>query len=660
MLLYQLGLLLVLLPVCCFAPGYFFVRKFRWNPLEKLCGSIGLSLILLYLACWAIFCVSPSGNSMPAHAEPFEIISVASLVMAVASAKDIARLWRAAPVRRALAGFGFLLLWTAIQLAVIRNFSGAAWFGDWLEHFQRTLFFLHRFPHNTPIFPGYVVPARPPMMNVIAAFFLAQTADLFELFQAVFVFLNLLLFLPCYLMVPALSKRGKRRTWLLVLLFASSPLFMQNVTYSWTKSCAAFFVVLAVWFYLAGWRKRDAMRTTAAFVSLAAGLLVHYSAGPYVAILTLHYLVRVWPRRPRKWLELAAIAGTCGLLVGTWLIWSMAIYGVRGTLLSNTTVTLSQQYEGSTVEKICSNIFDSIVPVVVRDPTLLERFDRQREAGKVRDDWFVFYQVNAIFGMGLVGGPLILWLVYRALRRPPQPQPAPPPGRGKRPPKKIPQAPGKPTPQQRFWLFLIVGGLVLGIAVVGERDPQGVGHLTLLSLQMLGLSLLAAAIPWQRRVLVAAVLTGCAVDFSMGVFLQARVESLDNSPQGIVFPGMEFVQAQIQTAPPGPAALSGSAWTNWFVKHKLAAYYWWLRALDAQYANDASFKVLRSRFEDRIRQARSDDATAWQGWFDRHDGEVQFLGDHVAGTTGAGTNIALAMLAILFVALAGATYWRTS
>src|ERR1700683_4000718 len=103
MLLYQLGLLLVLLPVCCFAPGYFFVRKFRWNPLEKLCGSIGLSLILLYLACWAIYCVSPTGNGMPVHAEPFEVISVVSLVMALASAKDIARLWRATTVRRALA-----------------------------------------------------------------------------------------------------------------------------------------------------------------------------------------------------------------------------------------------------------------------------------------------------------------------------------------------------------------------------------------------------------------------------------------------------------------------------------------------------------------------------------------------------------------------------
>ena len=68
MLLYQLGLLLLLLPVCSFAPGFFFLRNLRWNPLEKLCGSIGLSLILLYLASWGIYCVGARADAMPVHA----------------------------------------------------------------------------------------------------------------------------------------------------------------------------------------------------------------------------------------------------------------------------------------------------------------------------------------------------------------------------------------------------------------------------------------------------------------------------------------------------------------------------------------------------------------------------------------------------------------
>ena len=662
MLLFQLGLLLVLLPVCCFAPGFFFVRKLRWNPLEKLCGSIGLSLILLYLACWAIYCASPRGNGLPVHPAPFVVVSVLCFALAAISFQDIARLVRTASVRRALDGYGFLLLWTFLLLAIIRNYSGGAWFGDWLEHFQRTLFFLRHFPADTWIFPGYVLPARPPMMNIITAFFLAQTSDRFEIFQAVFAFLNVLLFLPCYLIMRAFGRGAKRRTWLLVLLFAASPLIMQNVTYSWTKAGAAFYVVLALWFYLAGWRKRDTVRMTAAFVALAGGLLVHYSAGPYVAILTTHYLLAVFPSRPKRWHELATIGVICGLLLGTWLLWSVHVYGTHVTLASNSSVTASQKYAGSTGGKIAANLLDSLIPVAVRDPDLLSGLKEQRAAGTVRDWAFLFYQVNAIFGMGLAGGPVALWLAFRALRGKPQKQAIAPGKSGKRGKPK-----GRPTPlraamtaEQRFWLILIVAGLILGIAVVGERDPFGVAHLTMLSLQAVGLSMLAALIPWRRRTLAILVLAGCTVDFSLGVFLQARVEGLDNTAGSTVFPGMEFADGQIETVLPGPAVLSKSAWNNWFVKHQLAVYGWWLEALNRQNGNNPAFQALVPQFQKAEAKTRLDDLAHWQGWFGRHGGEVEFLGDHVAGNSGWGTNVAAVTVLALFLVLMGAVYRRTT
>jgi hypothetical protein len=654
MLLYQLGLLLVLLPVCSFAPGFFFVRKLPWNPLEKLCGSVGLSLILLYLACWGIYCAGARGTSMPVHPLPFAAVSLACAAMGGACWRDIARLLRAPAVKRALAGFGFLLLWTAILTAIIRNFSGALWFGDWLEHFQRSLFFLRHFPAGTKFLPNYVLPARPPMMNVLAAFFLAQTSDRFELFQAVFVFLNVLLFLPCYLLMPALGGNARRRTWLLVLLFTSSPLVMQNTTYTWTKAAAAFYVVLALWFYLAGWRKHDMARTAAAFVALAGGLLVHYSAGPYVAILTLYYLIAIWPRREQKWKELAWIAGICGALVGTWLVWSLAVYGPQVTFESNTTVTSSQQYAGSTGEKIFSNLWDTIVPIAIREPDLLGRFGGQRTVATVRDCFFVVYQLNAIFAMGLVGGPVVLWLAYRALRRQRR-QTAAPKAKGKRPARKVAPTLAPATPEQRFWRVLIAAALLLGVAVVGERDPLGVGHLTLLSLQVVGLSMLAAVVPWRRSVLTMMILAGCAVDFSCGVLLQAHVEGLDNDAQASVFPGMEFNGTAIQSVRPGPDALSASAWNNWFEKHQLAVYDRWLRDLDRQYGSLPAFQAMLPGYRTTREKAAAEDAARWQGWFAHHGGEAEFLGDHVAGWSAALQVLLLAM----FVGLAGFVYTRT-
>ena len=45
--------------IAAFAPGFALVRRLRWSPLEKLCGSIGSSMLLLYVVAWGTFCFSP-------------------------------------------------------------------------------------------------------------------------------------------------------------------------------------------------------------------------------------------------------------------------------------------------------------------------------------------------------------------------------------------------------------------------------------------------------------------------------------------------------------------------------------------------------------------------------------------------------------------------
>ena len=240
----------------------------------------------------------------------------------------------------------FLLVWTLLILAMIRNFSGAGWGGDWLEHFQRSLFFLLHFPVSTPITQGYQLPARPPAMNELAAFFLAQTRDRFEVFQVIFAFLNLLMFLPCCLIMRALV--APRRTFVLPLtaLFAMNPVVIQSATYTWTKAFTAFYVILGIWFYLAAWRKNDFVRMTVAFVALSMGVLAHYSAAPYLLFLTLHYLLRLFWKRPHRFRELATIAVVSGLLLATWFGWSIGVYGAHGTFAA-----ASQRYEGNSLSR---------------------------------------------------------------------------------------------------------------------------------------------------------------------------------------------------------------------------------------------------------------------------------------------------------------------
>ncbi len=406
--------------------------------------------------------------------------------------------------------------------------------------------------------------------------------------------------------------------WPLVAVFALNPMVMQNVTYSWTKAFTAFYVILGLWFYLAACRKNDRLRMTAAFLALAMGILVHYSAAPYVLFLALHYLFRVFPKRAHRWKEIATIAATSGLLLATWVGWSMATYGTRSTLASNTSVTSSQQYQGNSLVRIAANVVDSIVPAVARSPLYLDGFKHQGFLGNLRDDAFIFYQTNVIFSMGLIGGPIILWLLYSALRRP-----------------------SLPGSTRWFWLAMISFCVLTGIASVGERDPLGVAHATLLTVEVLGLSMLAGTFPL-RRALLTLVIAGCLLDFSFGILLHARVESLENTSQRTIFPSLSEVVAKKQPALTADS-LSESAWSNWILKHQYA------QLVELSRSRELAAAVGQTQ----IQKWFAIDQEFWHGWYSRNNGTIGFLGDHTAGESGIGATILRFIMIGLAIALAG-------
>ena len=182
-----------------------------------------------------------------------------------------------------------------------------------------------------------------------------------------------------------------------------NPAVMQNATYTWTKLLTAFFVILAVCLYLSGWRKRDSVRMTAAFCALAAGLLVHYSAGPYVVFFALHYLLVVFRTRPAKWKELAAIAVS---------LRAAAVHLVRlvdGGVRSRSQLSLrtprsppAKQVQGSNPgqdRRQCHGFHRA--PYRLR-PGQVHLFDQPYAPAVVRDNVFLLYNTNLIFSMGLI------------------------------------------------------------------------------------------------------------------------------------------------------------------------------------------------------------------------------------------------------------------
>ena len=89
--------------------------------MEKLCGSIGLSFILIWLAAWILFLAGANGVTGCAA------ITIACAILAVLSLRDSLALFRNIRVLQATLGFAFLLLFTLVALAIIRHYSGAGW-----------------------------------------------------------------------------------------------------------------------------------------------------------------------------------------------------------------------------------------------------------------------------------------------------------------------------------------------------------------------------------------------------------------------------------------------------------------------------------------------------------------------------------------------------
>lgn len=489
-------LLLILLTVCCFGPGYFIARRLRLGLDEKLTLAIALSLIILYLAAFTIYCTGLSWKMC-------WVCSAIFLVATIGSWRDLASVMHRRSARRALGAFALLLAAGLLLLSVTRHYSGAEWAVDWLEHFRRAEFFLNRLPYDTQFGSIYALPARPPMMNLISAHFLAHVGDRYELFQVTSVFLSTLVLFPCVMLARMLGKPSRATVWWMAFFLGTSPLFLVNATWTWTKLLATFFVLVSVAFYLRGWTKQSALRIVIAAGAMAAAMLVHYSAGPYAVFFAFHYLLIARQRRS-KLREILGSATTGAVLLTTWFGWCLAIYGPAITFGSNTTVTGSQSMGWqANLYKVGFNLFATLVPHPLRiSPRSFEdAFIQPNSFGYVRDYFFLLYQQNLLFSLGLIGWAAVAMLAWRAMKT-------------------------SERSLRYFWIGLIATATLLGVAAVGEPDRNGVAHICLQPLTLIGLSLLAGRFRLLRPAFQLILLIGLAIDVGLGVLLQFRMQSL--------------------------------------------------------------------------------------------------------------------------------------
>ncbi|HEV8374743.1 MAG TPA: hypothetical protein VGR38_00760, partial [Candidatus Polarisedimenticolia bacterium] len=349
-------LVLVAFAASSFGPGLLCLRRMEMLPEERVASSIALSFLLVYLSSFLVFLLR-----LPT-ATYGSIVAICAAVTCWVW-RDVAALLKN---REVLTGFLAVAAWTVALLALIRNYSGDNWYGDWLEHYQRSLCFLDRADPGVPLQGGYSLAARPPLMNVVCACFMAVAGRHYAVYQLVSTLLSLLVYFPAALLAKQFSRGGRFQYRFVAAFLMLNPLVVQNLTYSWTKMLAAFYVLTGVYFYVRGWREKSPFRSLLAFTSLSAGVVAHYSAGPYALFLAGHYLLVVLPTRKTRWTHLSAIALAALVVLGSWFGYSLSTFG-KGTLTSTTSYfEAAELTPGQNLSKIAGNLFDTLVPSLLR------------------------------------------------------------------------------------------------------------------------------------------------------------------------------------------------------------------------------------------------------------------------------------------------------
>jgi len=474
-------------------PGRPWAARLGFDPAETLVAGAVLSLIVVWGAGWALYVT----DAPPAAVWFLPALALAGLA---AGRRGLGALVRDPDARGLAVGQILVTGWCVGWLAFTPIYSVGTWAGDWLEHWERTLFFLDHWPRDHRFIGLYDLSARPPLANVLTAVLLGLTRDDYPHYQVFMAVLSSLSFLPAALLARRFG--GRAAPAILAALVLVNPLFAVNATFPWTKLPAAFFILTGLYFFL---RARDGGPKERAScivcgLSLAGGILTHYSAAPYAVVLGVAWIALGRNRGNAaaftRTTVLAAAAAAAVLL--SWFGWSVAVYGAGATFLSNTSVTSLKDWQGSQAEKLLLNLRDTLVPHFLRpmDRSLIE----QTSPWGLFHDWcFEAYQSSFPFALGSVAWLAVVREAVRAGR--------------------------EAAPRDRwFWIASVSAMIVLGVAVHGDRDAWGLAQICLQALVLAGLAFLAAR--WDRlgRGWRRAVIAGGLADLTLGVALQFAVQ----------------------------------------------------------------------------------------------------------------------------------------
>lgn len=471
------------------------------DPLRRLLVGVAMGFLGAYAIGFLGFAV---GWSNSATAAWLAAIAAATIGFRWQNVRTLAA---DREVRRCFAGWLVFAVWALALLALVRSYSGGGWAADWVEHWQRTGFFVERQPLGTRFAAIYPLPARPPLANLLIALWLESGPVTFARFQVFMTLFGTLIFVPAWVLAHRWSRTPNCGWWVLAT-FMANPLVAENLTFAWTKLPTAFFVLAGACFAVRALDATETVRRDAVVSAACLGLatLTHYSAIPWAMALSVAFVVtsRRHVRSPR-WREMILSAAVYAVIVGPWIGWTIGHYGWAEATGGNTTA--SAWHEQTPVQRLLvpiENIFDTLVPFPLRGEPAGGLIQQSSRLGRVRDVAFNLYQINLPFAFGLAG----LWvLARRALE---------PTGASSR---------NTAARERSFFWIAIPAIIVVGIVVHTPRDTWGLAHICLQPLVLLGLVWIAATLSSGPRRLVTIWATLAAIDVALGIALPFGLES---------------------------------------------------------------------------------------------------------------------------------------
>lgn len=268
-----------------------------------------------------------------------------------------------------------LSIWgLALQFKIVVYGAQIGWWGDWFEHYERSIFFLEQMPPETKFISGlWTLSARGPLFNASAGLLMGGFGKEYWTYQVIATVLNAFPVIALALLFQNIS--GLRRLPALIwsgVIFALAPFAVQQVIYPWTKMFTTGFILVGVHFYIMGAKRGDMSLMAWAFVSFALGILAHYMTVLFASFFLIHFLYTITKNRLKIKLLIYPF-GSCLLFLSTWFVYLVVNFGIVGTIMGNSTMgKFAEDYHkeyGITMnyrEVVLWNTFNTLVPYSMR------------------------------------------------------------------------------------------------------------------------------------------------------------------------------------------------------------------------------------------------------------------------------------------------------